>query len=165
MLIYLWRHGKAEAHSESGKDEDRALAPEGRNEVIDVADFVFRVKGLRKPEKIFSSPFLRAKESAEMIQGFLACVNGLEIVEDLKSGTTFLRALAALAPRARDLKCFAVVGHVPDLEALAAGLGDGNPPRGIHLKPGGLVQIEAAQLTEPCRGNLLFSINPENVAP
>ena len=164
MLIYLWRHGKAEAHSDSGKDEDRALAPEGRNEVIDVADFVFGVKGFPKPEKVFASPYLRAKESAEMIQGFLGCEKGLEIVEDLKSGTPFPKALAALAARARDLKSFAVVGHVPDLEHMAAGLMDGNPSHDIHFKTGGLVQIEADQFSAPCRGKLLFSINPENIS-
>lgn len=163
MILYLWRHGKAEAASGTGKDEDRVLAPEGRNEVIDVADFVFGVKGLEKPEKIFSSPLLRAKESAEMIQGFLGCEKGLEIVPELRSGTSFAAMSAALAKRTADLKRFAVVGHVPDLEAFAVGILGGNPPNDIHLKTGGLVQMEAVRLEEPCQGKLLFAVNPENV--
>ena len=160
MKIYIWRHGKAEKSSVSGKDEDRVLAPEGRNEVIDAADFCFGVKGLPKPEKIFSSPYLRAKESAELLQGYLACEKGLEIVPDLKSGAAFPAMVSALAARAKDLKAFAVVGHVPDLEGLAAGLAGGGE---IHLKTGGLVQIEIAGLAEPYQGKLLFSVNPENL--
>ena len=163
MIIYIWRHGKAETSSETGKDEDRTLSPEGRNELIDVADHVFGVKGHEKPEKIFSSPIARAKESAEMIQGFLGCDKGLEILADLKGGTNFSRLISSLESRARDLKIFALVGHVPDLEHLARGLLDGDPSREIHLKTGGLVQIEVSGLVEPFGGKILFSVNPENI--
>ena len=163
MIIYIWRHGKAEANSETGKDEDRALAPEGRNEVIDVADFCFGVKGMGKPEKIFASPFLRARESAEMIQGYLACRNGLEFVPELKSGTPFPELIAGLRPRVQGLKNIALVGHVPDLENLSCGLLDGDQSREIHLKTGGLVQIELNQLAEPYQGKLLFAVNPQDL--
>ena len=163
MIIYIWRHGKAEGVSETGKDEDRALAPEGRNEVIEVADYCFGVKGLPKPDKIFSSPFLRARESAEMAQGFLACAKGLLLIPELKSGTSFSVTISALAGKAGDLNSFAVVGHVPDLENLALGLLDGDKSKQIHLKTAGLVQIEAVQLAEPFRGKLLFAVNPENI--
>ena len=163
VIIYIWRHGKAETSSETGKDNDRTLSPEGRNEVIDVADHVFGAKKMKKPEKIFSSPFLRAKESAEMIQGFLACEKGLEILPELKAGTPFPELVSALKSKANDLKSFALVGHVPDLESLAFCLLDGNPDQEIHLKTGGLVQIEVAELKEPFRGKLLFSVNPKNI--
>lgn len=164
MIIYIWRHGKAEKSSGSGKDKDRMLAPEGRNEVIDAADFCFGIKRMRKPEKIFSSPYLRAKETAELIQGFLACEKGIEIVPDLKSGAAFPAMVAALAARAKDLRIVAVVGHVPDLESLAHGLLGGSSAE-IYLKTGGLVQIEIPQLSEPFQGKLLFSVNPDNIAP
>ncbi len=163
MLIYLWRHGKAEPDSLTGKDEDRALAPEGRNEVIDVADHCFNLKKMEKPEKIFSSPFLRAKESAEMIQGFLACEKGLEFVPAFKSGSSFPLMAEALAQKAGGLKSCAVVGHVPDLESFAFGILDGKDEQ-IQFKTGGLVLIEVSQLAEPFKGKLLFSINPENIS-
>src|SRR3989338_3064749 len=163
MKIYLWRHGKAETNSESGKDEDRVLAPEGRNEVIEVADYCFGVKGQDKPEKIFSSPFLRAKESAQMIQGFLGCEKGLELMPELICGTAFPALISALSERAADLGSCAIVGHVPDLESLAYGLLDGDQSKEIRLKTGGLVLIEAAQLKEPFKGKLLFSVNLDNI--
>ncbi len=163
MLIYLWRHGKAETTSETGKDEDRTLAPEGRNEVIDTADYTFGVKGLEKPEKIFTSPYVRAKESAEMIQGFLGCEKGLEILPELRSGISSPALISALQSRVADLKAFALVGHVPDLDNLAHGLLGGGRTSEIRLKTGGLLQIELQEFKEPFRGKILFSINPENI--
>ena len=38
MKIYLWRHGKAETNSESGKDEDRVLAPEAKPRLEKVSE-------------------------------------------------------------------------------------------------------------------------------
>src|SRR5262245_24602070 len=125
MNLFLWRHGKAETGSDTGKDEDRTLTPEGRNEVIEVADFVFGVKGVPKPEKIFASPFQRAKESAEMIQGFLGCEQGLEIFPALKSGTSFPQIVTELKNRVKNLRNIALIGHVPDLENFAYGFLDG----------------------------------------
>ena len=141
VIIYIWRHGKAEKDSLTGKDDDRALAPEGRNEVIDVADYCFVVKGLEKPEKIFSSPFLRARETAEMIQGFLACEKGLEFLPALKCGAAFPAMASTLSAKAKDMKCFAVVGHVPDLESLIHALMGGGPAAPVHLKTGRISQI------------------------
>ena len=163
MMIYVWRHGKAETASETGKDEDRTLSPEGRNEVIGVADHVFGAKGAGKPDKIFSSPFLRAKESAEMIQGFLGCEKGLETLPELKSGIPFPELVLNLQSRARGLKSVALVGHVPDLENLVYCLLDGNRSAEIRLKTGGLIQMEVDGLTEPFHGKIIFSVNPEDI--
>ena len=75
----------------------------------------------------------------------------------------FPAMVSALAARAKDLKAFAVVGHVPDLESLAHGLLGGQPAE-VHLKTGGLVQVEIPCLAEPFEGKLLFSINPDNIS-
>lgn len=157
MLIYIWRHGKAESVSESGKDQDRSLAPEGRNEVIDVADYCFGVKRMRKPQKIFASPFQRARESAEMIQGFLGCEKGLEIVPELKSGGSRDPLVSALKARSGGLECFALVGHIPDLENLCDLLLGGTRSPEVQLKTGGIVLVEVDSLSPPFNGKLLFS--------
>jgi phosphohistidine phosphatase len=163
MKIYLWRHGKAESTATSGKDEDRTLAPEGRNEIIDIADHCFEIKKMEKPEKIFTSPYARAKETAEMIQGFIGCEKGLEVVPAFKSGATFPLMLAALAQKAGGLKSCALVGHVPDLENFALGLLSGQG-KDIRFKTGGIVLIQVDQLTEPFNAKLIFSLNPENIS-
>ncbi len=159
MKIYLWRHGDAEKDSITGKDEDRALSPEGRNDVIDVADFVFGKEGVEKPEKIFTSPLLRAKESAEMIQGFLGCPHGLMILPELKSGTSTAELVGALKKSVAGLRSLILVGHVPDLEQLAIALVT-QAKESFALKTGGLIEIEIPRLEEPFQGKLVSSINP-----
>jgi len=58
MLLYLLRHGAAEAAAKSGRDADRALTDEGREKVRRVIRRA-REGGLW-PALILSSPFTRA---------------------------------------------------------------------------------------------------------
>ena len=63
MLLYLLRHGIAEASSKSGRDADRVLTADGREKVRRV---VRRAReGGMWPTLILSSPFVRALETAE----------------------------------------------------------------------------------------------------
>ena len=61
MLLYLLRHGAAEAAAKSGRDADRALTDEGREKVRRVIRRA-REGGLW-PALILSSPFTRALET------------------------------------------------------------------------------------------------------
>jgi phosphohistidine phosphatase len=162
--IYLWRHGQADKDSPTGKDEDRALSPEGRNELIEVADCLFVKKSWEKPEKIFASPFARARESAEMLQGFLACPEGYEVLPELKSGTAAEALISAVKRSAGTLRCFALVGHMPDLGHLAEII-LGRPDDRISLKAGGVLKMELASLEEPFHGGaLLEALNPADLS-
>jgi len=63
MLLYLLRHGAAEAAAKSGRDADRVLTDEGREKVRRV---VRRAReGGMWPALILSSPFARALQTAE----------------------------------------------------------------------------------------------------
>ncbi len=63
MLLYLLRHGAAEAAAKSGRDADRVLTDEGREKVRRV---VRRAReGGMWPALILSSPFARAVQTAE----------------------------------------------------------------------------------------------------
>jgi phosphohistidine phosphatase len=64
MLLYLLRHGAAEAAAKSGRDADRALTEEGREKVRRVIRRA-REGGLW-PALILSSPFTRALETAQV---------------------------------------------------------------------------------------------------
>ena len=157
MQIYLWRHGRAEKNPPSGKDEDRTLSPEGRNDVIEVADRLFA--GGSKPEKIFTSPLARARETAEMIQGFIACPKGLEVLPELKSGAPLEPLMAAALKEALSLNAFILVGHMPDLGFLAQRLVGESDPR-ASLKTGAVLKIELARLEEPFGGKIHLALDP-----
>jgi len=63
MLLYVLRHGTAEAAARSGRDADRILTSEGREKVRRV---IRRAReGGMWPSLILSSPFARALETAE----------------------------------------------------------------------------------------------------
>ena len=157
MLIYIWRHGKAEKSLPGGKDEDRTLSPEGRNDVIEVADRLFSEGG--KPEKIFTSPLVRAKETAEMIQGFIACPKGLQVLPELKSGAPLDPLVVSVLKAAQSFDSFILVGHMPDLGLLAQRLIGGTDPR-ASLKTGAVIKIELSRLEEPLGGKIVLAFDP-----
>src|SRR6478752_6237252 len=116
MELLIWRHGKAEADSASGRDEDRELTPQGLKGVTAGARFL--KKQAKVPEKIYSSPYVRARQTAETAQEELECPRGLVLFPPLESGAEPDDILKALS-REKDLpETLALVGHMPDLGLL-----------------------------------------------
>ena len=72
MNLYILRHGPAVERDAPGysRDQDRPLTPEGRQRIegITRAMTVLKVN----PDAIFSSPFLRARQTAEIVAAALA---------------------------------------------------------------------------------------------
>lgn len=64
MEIYILRHGIAEEPRAGMKDADRALTPEGKKKLREVLQ-VAKSAGVQ-PEQILTSPFRRARETAEI---------------------------------------------------------------------------------------------------
>lgn len=80
MKIYLIRHGESTSDVEDkyGGDYNDHLTSKGRRQASNLAKRLYN-KGIKI---IFSSPRLRAKETAEIIQKLLGC--NLEMVDDLR---------------------------------------------------------------------------------
>jgi phosphohistidine phosphatase len=71
MTIYLLRHAIAEEHSHTGADRDRALTDEGIVRLRQVVQ-VGHEAGM-KPQLVLSSPYLRAKQTAEVARFMTGC--------------------------------------------------------------------------------------------
>lgn len=69
MELYILRHGLAESNSVSGRDSDRRLTPEGAEQVRRQMTRA-REMGV-SPEAIFSSPYVRALETARIVAELL----------------------------------------------------------------------------------------------
>lgn len=117
MKLYVMRHGPAEDHASSGRDEDRALTPSGRDRIRSVAHAL--VDGGEAPVHIMTSPLVRALQTAEVV----AAVTKL----DSREGTVEVRRELSPGGRAHELlrslaeegaKRVMVVGHEPDLSML-----------------------------------------------
>src|SRR5438067_1331113 len=116
MELVIWRHGKAESEAASFRDEDRALTPHGVKGVAAAARFL--KKQGKIPDKLYTSPYLRARQTAETAQEELDCPGGVVVLPQLASGAEPDEILKALS-REKDLpELLALVGHMPDLGLL-----------------------------------------------
>jgi len=150
MRLYLMRHGTAEQPDDSGADARRALTAQGRERVEAVA------RGLAalgvEPKEVWSSPLLRARQTAEIAARRLGVPpKRIHLTPSLAPGAAPRQLLAELANRrgGGDVLC---CGHAPHLDALLAEcIGLGAQPR-TALKKAGVACLQAAlSPAEPAR--------------
>jgi phosphohistidine phosphatase len=119
VRLYLVRHAAAIERSAPVPDASRYLTPGGRTAFREI------VRRVRKtgaaPDIIFTSPLLRAVQTAEILSERLDYRGDIVVARELSPGFD-RRALRALLARARSAREAAFVGHEPDLGILAAAL-------------------------------------------
>ena len=121
MQLLLLRH--ADAVSSARTDDLRPLSDKGRQQARRVARFC-KERGLQ-PDILLTSPFLRAEETAQIVAQELKCE--LVLSAFLAAGMMPSAAMEELRAYQR-FECVLLVGHEPDLSALAGALlGAGNP--------------------------------------
>lgn len=106
-LIYLVRHGESEP-SGAGSDANRALTAAGRDKL---SASVKSLKGELSVKKILSSPFARAKQTAEIIAAALGVP--VEVDEKLASGQ--LDGVELLTHAIGQPEGTLLVGHNPEI--------------------------------------------------
>jgi phosphohistidine phosphatase len=120
VILYVMRHGPAEANSASGRDWDRRLSPEGSRVVEAVADELVRVCAGHVP-RVIASPAVRAHETAAIVAARLG-TSEPELADEL--GPDEGPALALAARVVSEGIDTILVGHQPSIEALARALLD-----------------------------------------
>jgi phosphohistidine phosphatase len=154
--LYLVRHAiAADRGSEWPDDNKRPLTERGINRFKD------GVKGLRRLDvaldEIFTSPLLRAKQTAELLAAGLEGKPPIKVLDALAPGHTpsaVMTQLARVAKRRR----IALVGHEPDLgETAARWLG----ARGqVAFRKGAVCAIEVDSATPAGPGTLQWLLPP-----
>lgn len=139
MDIYILRHAIADDVSASGLDRDRVLTPEGIEKSRSSAK-AMRKLGLEF-DAIFSSPFARALQTAEIVAAELGCSKLIQTREVLGSGCRPEAALEDLRKAAAGNASVLVAGHEPMLSALVSILVSGSPHLSITMKKGGLCKL------------------------
>ncbi|MGE5246941.1 MAG: SixA phosphatase family protein [Verrucomicrobiota bacterium] len=119
MRLYLVRHAEAIERSADLPDGVRFLTPKGRSAFRKIARRA-RKAGMA-PEAIFTSPLLRAVQTAEILAERLGHEGPVLVARELSPGFDD-RALRTVLRRAGNLQEAAFVGHEPDLGDLAAAL-------------------------------------------
>jgi phosphohistidine phosphatase len=153
MRIFIVRHGIAE-ESAKGGDRARELSEEGRRKMKDAASGFARLD--LQVDHIFSSPLVRAVQTAEILARAIDKGHSIEKMEELSPAHSPEEVLNRL----RELKHAGNVmlaGHEPNCGELAAHL-LGNAV--VEFKKGAICLIETDSITAG-NGILIWHLSPQ----
>ncbi len=143
MDIYVIRHGKAEENSASGLDRDRVLRGKGRKQAKWLADEI--AKRETRPDLVLSSPYPRARETAEPIWDAL----GMEAqIDDRLGAERSLSDMLDVLMDTRGSECVAIVSHNPNCARIVSTMCNGlmTMPAGHRTGELAHVQITGSEL-------------------
>lgn len=158
MDCLLIRHGIAvEPEEWDGPEEDRPLTDKGRKRVRQAASGLASME--LAPTHLLSSPFIRALDTATLIQSVLCPSIELQVIDDLAVGSTPDRLLARLQECPSD-SLVLCVGHEPLLGHVAGLLVCGKSTAGFAIKKAGAALIHLPHDVMPGRGLLEWWLQP-----
>ena len=150
MRIYFLRHGIAEERGTGKPDSERQLTAEGIQKLKAGAKY-FEALGV-EPAVVYTSPLIRAHQTAEIVAKHLACP--MEIKRELSPGFDNMD-LGNLLRDHRD-EAIMVVGHEPDFSYTINRIISGGD---IKMKKGGLARVDLITRA-PLRGILVWLLPP-----
>jgi phosphohistidine phosphatase len=146
MELYLLRHAIAEEITEvkRGGDRARALTDEGRDKMRQVAE------GMKTSELefdlILSSPYVRARETAEIVANKFKLEDKL-LFSDLLTPDGDVRGLIArICEDHRDCERVLLVGHEPFMSGMVSLLTCGDGRLSLRFKKAGLCKLTVSEL-------------------
>jgi len=163
MNLYILRHGIAVEPGTPGyaADSDRPLLPKGERKLRKVAEAMQSLE--LSFDLILSSPYLRARQTAETIAASLKVKAKVELCETLTPGGShrgLVEILNHLKPVPKDVL---IVGHEPYLSELIALLVFGEAASSITLKKGGLCKLTADPLERGRCATLEWLLTPKQM--
>ena len=142
MELYLLRHGLAVMRDDLdyARDAQRPLTPKGKRQLRQIAA-AMKPMGLRF-DLILSSPFARARQTAEIVAGALKRQKQLALCDALTPNgdpEALMQQLNTAHPKA---EAVLLVGHEPYLSRLISVLTAGGTELAMDFKKGGLCKLE-----------------------
>jgi phosphohistidine phosphatase len=158
--LYLLRHGIAVDPGAHGckNDSERPLIPKGERRLRAAATAMEKLE--LSFDLILSSPFVRARQTAEIVAEELKLKKLLKFSDDLVPGGNskgLIHALNELKPEPENLL---LVGHEPSLSRLISLLVSGDADAAIEMKKGGLCKLEAGELRHGRCARLAWLLTP-----
>lgn len=160
MDLYILRHSDASPHG-TMMDADRPLTDEGIRNMTRLA------KAMRKMDLYFdvilSSPYTRARETADIAGEVLECKSRIKLTPHLASGgnpTDLLKEIKEDFPRSGSIL---IVGHEPYLSSLISVLISGRADLSIRLRKAGLCKLSVNGLHSGKCATLEWLISPSQI--
>jgi phosphohistidine phosphatase len=163
MILYFMRHGIAVDRDEKGKspdDRERALTPKGNKRMRRAAKGLLTLS--LSLDRILTSPFVRARQTAQIVAEALHMEDRLEEIQELcpdQSVQVLLSALAAYSGKENIL----LIGHEPLLSSTVSFLLSGSAGAEIRLKKGGLCCLEADSFPPKESAVLDWALTPKQL--
>jgi phosphohistidine phosphatase len=157
MLLYLMRHGIAEDRSITGGDAGRELTQRGTLRTAMVA------KGLDKLgihfDRIICSPYVRARQTAEIVARITRCESDIVHDERLVPQAQ-LEDVSDLIRENDDVDTLLLTGHEPSMSTFISGLcADGHLV--IEVKKASVTAIDIQRFRPLAAGTLLWALPPK----
>jgi phosphohistidine phosphatase len=158
LTLDLLRHGLA-LPAGAGGDRERVLSPAGVHGLESLRAHLAREAW--RPDRIFSSPYARARQSARIVSGAAAPRVEVETLRELESEHESSEVLDALARLGATAGHFLAVGHQPLLGLLVRRLTGFE--RGFS--PGMLVRVHCPRGATAGSGRIVLVLAPEDLDP
>jgi phosphohistidine phosphatase len=157
MLLYLMRHGIAEDRSITGGDAERELTQRGTLRAAMVA------KGLDKLgvqfDRIISSPYVRARQTAEIVARITRHEQELVLDKRLVPMAHFAD-VCDLIREHDDTGTLLLTGHEPSMSAIISGLcAEGQLM--IEVKKASVTAVQIDRLRPRVTGTLVWALPPK----
>ena len=164
MDLYILRHGIAVEPGTPGyeNDADRPLTPEGQRKLEQIADAMGALD--LSFDRIISSPYVRARETAEIVAEALGARKKLELSDALTPGGSFRRLVELLNCLEPSPESVLLVGHEPYLSGLISLLVSGKETFGVVMKKGGLCKLTTESLKHGRCAALQWLLTPKQMA-
>jgi phosphohistidine phosphatase len=156
VLLYLVRHGVAEEPGEAWPDDSkRPLTAKGKARLREVAQGLLALDV--QMDEVVTSPFVRARQTAEILASAYADVPPVTLLPALAVGGAPGEVLSQLGRFAKRQN-LGLVGHAPGIGELAARLIGAR--RAFDFRKGAVCCIEVDALTAAPRGRLRWFLTP-----
>ncbi len=159
MELYLLRHSFSEERSATGRDADRTLTAEGIANLQRVLELA-RNAGVR-PSLILSSPYARAKQTAEIAARTFEYDGNVLHVPAFAPDSSPFRAWEEIRVHDGEASLL-VAAHEPLLSSTVAWFA-GSTREMIRFVPAAMVRIDFAELSPHPNGVMRWMISPELV--
>lgn len=160
MELYLLRHGIAVERGAHAfrNDSHRPLTPAGIKRTRKVAKSLAALKV--KFDVVLTSPYVRAKQTADIVVEVLAIPGKLRLCNALVPGARPRDLVVELKRHCEPDSAVLLVGHEPGMSQFASLLIAGKPDADLTLKKAGLCVLDTGELVAGRCASLELLLTP-----
>jgi len=164
MNLYLLRHGLAVEPGtfEFGRDADRPLVPKGESKLKKIAA---AMKAMEISfDLILSSPYVRARQTAEIVAAGLGVHKELQFSDTLMPAGSMKKLVELINQLQPAPENVLLVGHEPFMSELISLLASGKTDFAVVMKKGGLCKLAVQSLHAGRCAALEWLLTPKQMA-